>query len=108
MWLILVQAAEMSGTNLSIGTRLPMLGGELPAHFVPDTERLLHWKRENPFKEIGVFVSLQVNIVFLRNKHFLCSDLGLAAFFFSPDLHCLIQERWWFGCKAEGWRPSPL
>lgn len=27
MWLILVQAAEMSGTNLSIGTRLPMLGG---------------------------------------------------------------------------------
>lgn len=41
MWLILVQAAEMSGTNLSIGTRLPMLGGELPAHFVPDTERCL-------------------------------------------------------------------
>lgn len=36
----------MGGTNLSVGTRLPMgdEGGNYLLTFVPDTEGLLHWK----------------------------------------------------------------
>lgn len=43
---MLAQAAEMGGTNLSVGTRLPMggEGGNYLLTFVPDTEGLLHWK----------------------------------------------------------------
>lgn len=36
----------MGGTNLSVGTRLPMggEGGNYLLTFIPDTEELLHWK----------------------------------------------------------------